>query len=222
MISIWSTNCDLISNLKAVKISGQLTAFLDTEFLILFVCRGRSNGKHTSRLHLVRRPLRTGQAYVQKACLRPVQLRRMFLHPVSPADICDHTNLRDQAYPVYIFMTSTFAHYFSPPMLFKSLITFTIFQDDGHFSTQRPHPTQEYIPLLLAGKYTSLCMKSLTESLQLAGTVVSVSHHGEIRVHAGIPAAVTLYTVSCVVILDVIALAGRAYEGTGSAAKQAS
>ena len=26
------------------------------------------------------------------------------------------------------------------------------FCDDGHFSTQRPHPTQEYIPLLFAGK----------------------------------------------------------------------
>ena len=24
--------------------------------------------------------------------------------------------------------------------------------DDGHFSTQRPHPTQEYMPSLFAGK----------------------------------------------------------------------
>ena len=61
--------------------------------------------------------------------------------------------------------------------------------------------------------------KSLTESLHLAGTVVSVSHHGKIRVHAGIPAAVTVNTVPCVVILNVIALTGRTYEGTGSAGK---
>ena len=36
-----------------------------------------------------------------------------------------------------------------------------------------------------------LMHKSLTESRHLAGTVVSVSQHGKIRVHAGIPAAVT-------------------------------
>mgnify|MGYP007011127843 CR=1 FL=1 len=60
--------------------------------------------------------------------------------------------------------------------------------------------------------------KSLTESLHLAGTVVSVSHHGKIRVHAGIPAAVTLYTVSGVKVFDIVALAGRAGERTGSAA----
>ena len=30
-------------------------------------------------------------------------------------------------------------------------ITLTILSADGHFSTQRPHPTQEYIPSLFAG-----------------------------------------------------------------------
>ena len=39
MISVWSTDCDLISYLKAVKIISQGTTFLDTEFLIFFVCR---------------------------------------------------------------------------------------------------------------------------------------------------------------------------------------
>ena len=39
--------------------------------------------------------------------------------------------------------------YLVPPM---RLMTFTIFSDCGHFSTQRPHPTQEYIPSLLSGK----------------------------------------------------------------------
>ena len=59
--------------------------------------------------------------------------------------------------------------------------------------------------------------KSLTETLHLARTVVPVCHHGEIRVHAGIPAAVSLDSVACVVVLDVIALAGWTYKGTGSA-----
>ena len=31
------------------------------------------------------------------------------------------------------------------------LITFTIFKADGHFSTQRPQPTQENMPLLFTG-----------------------------------------------------------------------
>ena len=58
--------------------------------------------------------------------------------------------------------------------------------------------------------------ESLTETLHLAVTVISVCHHGKVRVHTGIPAAVTLYAVSCVIIFDVIALAGRAYKCTGT------
>ena len=56
-------------------------------------------------------------------------------------------------------LTGTFAHAFSPPSFSNALITFTIFSAEGHFSTQRPQPTQEYMPLLFAGKYTSLCIK---------------------------------------------------------------
>ncbi len=57
--------------------------------------------------------------------------------------------------------------------------------------------------------------ESLTETLHLAVTVISVCHHCKVR-HTGIPAAVTLYAVSCVIIFDIIALAGRAYECTGT------
>ena len=60
--------------------------------------------------------------------------------------------------------------------------------------------------------------ESLTETLHLAVTVISVCHHCKVRVHTGIPATVTLYTVSCIEILDIIALAGRTGERTGSAA----
>ena len=41
-------------------------------------------------------------------------------------------------------------------------------------------------------------------------------HHGEIGVHTGIPAAVSLYTMSGVIIFDIVTLAGRTYEGTGT------
>ena len=58
--------------------------------------------------------------------------------------------------------------------------------------------------------------ESLTETLHLAVTVISVCHHCKVRVHTGIPAAVTLYAVSCVIIFDIIALAGRAYKCTGT------
>ena len=95
-------------------------------------------------------------------------------------------------------------------------MTFTIFKDDGHFSTQRPHPTQEIHSIVVYRIVNQFVHESLTETLHLAGTVISVCHHGKVRVHTGIPAAVTLYTVSCVIIFDIIALAGRAYKCTGT------
>ncbi len=53
--------------------------------------------------------------------------------------------------------------------------------------------------------------KSLTEPLQLAGTIVSVCHHCKIGVHTGIPAAEPLHPMPRIIILNIIALAGRAY-----------
>ena len=47
-------------------------------------------------------------------------------------------------------------HFASPP---SALMTLTMWEETGHFATQRPQPTQENMPSLLAGKYTSLCMK---------------------------------------------------------------
>ena len=44
-------------------------------------------------------------------------------------------------------------------------------------------------------------------------------HSGEIGIHTGVPATEALDAVSGVEILDVVTLAGRANEGTGSAAK---
>ena len=67
-------------------------------------------------------------------------------------DIGDHANLRDQGVQGIVCMTGTFTHSLAPPCFSKALMTFTIFKDEGHFSTQRPQPTQEYMPLLFAGK----------------------------------------------------------------------
>ena len=60
--------------------------------------------------------------------------------------------------------------------------------------------------------------ESLTETLHLAVTVITVCHHGKVRVHTGVPAAITLYAMACVIVFDIVALAGRAGERTGSAA----
>ena len=39
MISVWTPNRDLISNLKAMEIVGKGSAFFDTEFLIILYSR---------------------------------------------------------------------------------------------------------------------------------------------------------------------------------------
>ena len=152
MVSVWSSDCDLITNLKAVQIRGQISASFDTEFLIFFVCRRRGNGKHTLTYswctnhctltwHMLEKLASVRCSYAEGFYIRSLLM-----------NVCDHANLWDQRIQCVVFMTGTFAHYFSPPCFSKALITFTIFSDDGHFSTQRPHPTQEYMPLLLAGK----------------------------------------------------------------------
>src|SRR5699024_1008137 len=72
-------------------------------------------------------------------------------------------------------------------------------------------------PVVVGREIDQLMHEALTEPLLLRGPVVSVSHHGEIRIHAGIPAAVSLYPVSGIVVLNVIALTGGAYKRTGTA-----
>ena len=59
--------------------------------------------------------------------------------------------------------------------------------------------------------------EALTEPLHLAGAIVAVGHHGEVRVHAAVPAPVALDVAAGVVVLNVVALAGGAYEGAGAA-----
>ena len=149
IISVRSTDSNLIANFQAVQTVCQYTTFFNTEFLIFFICRGWSNGEHclsdtrytyhcTLSRHMFEQFSAARSSYTECFYIR------CFLR-----DLCDHTNLRNQCIQCIIFMTGTFAHYCSPPML---LITLTIFKEDGHFSTQRPHPTQEYMPSLFAGK----------------------------------------------------------------------
>ena len=61
--------------------------------------------------------------------------------------------------------------------------------------------------------------KTLTETFELGKSRLTCRHFGEFRVHAGIPAAETLYSVTGVEIFDVVALTGRTNESTGSAAE---
>ena len=61
--------------------------------------------------------------------------------------------------------------------------------------------------------------EALTEAFLLRQTVVAVRHSGEFGIHAGVPASVTDDTLTGVEVLDIIALAGGAYEGAGTAAK---
>ena len=59
--------------------------------------------------------------------------------------------------------------------------------------------------------------ESLAETLQLGKSGLTCRHFGEIGIHAGIPAAEALYTVTGIEILDIIALAGGADKGSGAA-----
>ena len=57
----------------------------------------------------------------------------------------------------------------------------------------------------------------LAKTLHLAVPHISMSHHGKIGIHAGIPAAIPLYARFRLEVPDIIALAGRAHKGTGAA-----
>ena len=92
-----------------------------------------------------------------------------------------------------------------------------MFSPCGHFSTQRPAAHAGIHSVIVRRIVDQLVHEALTESLHLGCTVVAVSHQRKIGVHAGIPAAVSLYPVACIKIFDIIALTGRAGERTGSA-----
>ena len=61
--------------------------------------------------------------------------------------------------------------------------------------------------------------ESLAEALHLRGTIGAVGHQRKIRKHAAIPATIALNAVARIEIAYIIALAGRAYEGAGTATK---
>ena len=71
--------------------------------------------------------------------------------------------------------------------------------------------------VVVLGIIHELVHKSLTEAFFLCKSVVSVSHLGELGIHAGVPASVTDNAVAGVEVLYVVALAGRANEGTRAA-----
>ena len=159
MISVRSADSNLITHIQAVEMIRQFSAFFDTELLVLFYGRRRSDGKHSfaDTRYADHRAL-TRHMLKKLASLRCFHTEGLDIRSFL-TDVCDHANLRDQGVQGIIFVTGTFTHSLAPPCFSKALMTFTIFKDEGHFSTQRPQPTQEYMPSLFAGKYTSLCMK---------------------------------------------------------------
>ena len=70
---------------------------------------------------------------------------------------------------------------------------------------------------MICRKVDQFMHEPLTEPLHLARTVVSMRHHGEIRIHTGIPAAVPLYAVPRIIVFNIITLAGRTYKCTRTA-----
>ena len=94
-----------------------------------------------------------------------------------------------------------------------------MFMEMGHLARQRPQPTQEKMPSLLAGIVDQLVHEPLAEPLLLGETGVAAGHFGEVGVHAGVPAAEPLDAVAGVEVPDVVALAGGADKGAGPAAQ---
>ena len=72
--------------------------------------------------------------------------------------------------------------------------------------------------IVFAWEVDQLVHETLTESLFLGGTVGTVRHHGEVGVHAAIPAAETLDFLASIEVLHIIALASGADKGAGTAA----
>ena len=76
--------------------------------------------------------------------------------------------------------------------------------------------------VVVFGVVHQLVHKSLAETLLLGKSVVSVRHFGKLGIHTGVPATEANDTVARAEILDVVALAGGANEGAGTAAQTGS
>ena len=152
MISIRPAHCDLIPNLQAVQIRSQLSASFNTKFLIFFIGRGGCNGKHSFTDSRCTKHCALSRHMLKKlSSIRCIYTKGFYIRSFL-INAGDNSYLWDQSIQFVVFMAGTFTHAFSPPCFSKALITFTIFNASGHFSTQRPHPTQEYMPSLFAGK----------------------------------------------------------------------
>ena len=96
-------------------------------------------------------------------------------------DICDHAYLGDQSIQRIIFMTGTFAHHCSPPCFCKCFDHFHNIQGSRTFFHAAAASYTGIHAVIVGREINQLVHESLTESLHLAGTVISVRHHGESR-----------------------------------------
>ena len=73
--------------------------------------------------------------------------------------------------------------------------------------------------IVIGGEVDQLVHEALTEAFLLSETGLTAGHQREVGVHAGVPAAESLDTMTGIVVADIIALAGRADEGAGTASE---
>ena len=59
--------------------------------------------------------------------------------------------------------------------------------------------------------------KPLTEPLHLCRTCIPMCTQGKVRIHTAIPTTETLYTMTGIIVPDIITLASRAYKRTSTA-----
>ena len=94
---------------------------------------------------------------------------------------------------IFVFMLST---HFLFPLFSKSFDYLDDIERSGALVNAASAAYAGIGTVVICREVDELMHKSLSESLHLARTVVSVSHHSEIGVHTGIPAAISLNTAS--------------------------
>ena len=147
-VAIGAAHGDLLANVHLVQPAGEATALFDGELHMVGAGGRRGDGEHRlahardgEHGALARHVLEAhARARVRAHDREGLDVRRI------AADGRDHADGGDQ---------SVVVHCFFPPSV---RITLAMCRCIGHLLTQRPQPTQEYMPSLLAGKYTSLCM----------------------------------------------------------------
>ena len=109
------------------------------------------------------------------------------------------------SFKLFTFISSNLFHYFN-----------NIHGNRAGYKASAAADTSE-LAVIVFREINQLVHESLAEAFFLGQTGVAMRHFGEVGVHTGVPAAESLHAMTGIVVLDVVALAGRAYERAGSA-----